>query len=228
VWVFFDIGSTLIDGPPYGPGRRLVNALGLPDEAVSIVNDRLFETPLKDAEELGRWLATRFAIDLESAVREATSLWQAQIDEAWLVPGATEALHMLAEAKIPWIYVSNIWPPFYQGFLRHFPTEQQRPSFLSFRMGVSKPQSDIYQIALRTLNIAPQDAVMIGDTYQNDIAPALALGMKTIWLLHRPEKETADMQAVKAGDAPAPDLTLQSIGDLRLEQLAALDGTFGA
>jgi HAD superfamily hydrolase (TIGR01509 family) len=222
MWVFFDIGSTLIDGPPYGPGRRLVNALGLVDDAIDGVNDLLFKTPLIDARELGQRLAARFDLDPETAIQEATALWRAQIDEAWVVPGAAEALETLAGAGIPWAYVSNIWTPFYLGFLRHFPAERQRPSFLSFRLGLAKPQLGIYRAALRDVGIMPQDAVMIGDTYQNDIAPAIELGMKTIWLVHRPAKETADLQAVAAGNAPVPDLLLQSIGDLRLEHITGL------
>ncbi|MCP5459631.1 MAG: HAD-IA family hydrolase [Gammaproteobacteria bacterium] len=222
MWVLFDIGSTLIEGPPYGPGRRLIKALGLEDGNSAAVNNLMFRTPLTDARELGRHLAERFGCDRETAEREAGALWRAQIDEAWVVPGAAEALHMLAEADIPWAYISNIWTPFYQGFLRHFPKEDRRPSFLSYRLGVSKPDLGIYRFALRTLGIVPQNAVMIGDTYQNDIAPAIELGIKTIWLLHRPEKESADLQAISEGNAPAPDLTLQSIEELRLEHITAL------
>jgi FMN phosphatase YigB (HAD superfamily) len=65
---------------------------------------------------------------------------------------------------------------------------------------------------------------MVGDTYKNDIAPALALGMKTVWVLHRPHKETRDLVRVLNHAAPAPDLTLESIGDLdpaRLQRLLA-------
>lgn len=48
--------------------------------------------------------------------------------------------------------------------------------------GVSKPDSRIFQIALEKSDSMPARAVMIGDRVDNDIIPAKALGMHTIWL----------------------------------------------
>jgi len=61
--------------------------------------------------------------------------------------------------------------------------------------------------------------VMVGDTYRNDIRPAIDLGMRTVWVLHRPEKEKADLIAVLNGTSPPPDLTLPSIADLKPSKL---------
>jgi len=77
-----------------------------------------------------------------------------------------------------------------------------------------KPDPAFFQLALRALEARAEDAVMVGDTYKNDIRPAIELGMRTVWILHRPEKEKADLIAVMNGDAPRPDLTLESIGEL--------------
>lgn len=43
--------------------------------------------------------------------------------------------------------------------------------------GVSKPNAGIYVHALNLLGVDARDCLMIGDSYENDIAPALALGM---------------------------------------------------
>ncbi len=48
--------------------------------------------------------------------------------------------------------------------------------------GVAKPDKRIFEIALDKANCEPQAAVMIGDRVDNDIVPAKALGMKTIWV----------------------------------------------
>lgn len=48
--------------------------------------------------------------------------------------------------------------------------------------GVSKPDPRIFEIALQRANCLPCEAVMIGDRLDNDIAPAKALGMNTIWI----------------------------------------------
>ena len=44
--------------------------------------------------------------------------------------------------------------------------------------GVRKPDVQIFSHALSLLGVAPKDAMMIGDTEEADIAPAVALGMK--------------------------------------------------
>ncbi|MBQ3528319.1 MAG: HAD family hydrolase [Clostridia bacterium] len=48
--------------------------------------------------------------------------------------------------------------------------------------GVSKPDPEIFKRALCKADCLPENAVMIGDRLDNDIAPAKALGMKTIWI----------------------------------------------
>lgn len=48
--------------------------------------------------------------------------------------------------------------------------------------GVSKPDRKIFDIALARANCEAENAVMIGDRIDNDIVPAKRLGMKTIWI----------------------------------------------
>lgn len=46
--------------------------------------------------------------------------------------------------------------------------------------GIAKPDPEIFRRALTRAGCAPADAVMIGDRTDNDIAPAKALGMQTV------------------------------------------------
>jgi 8-oxo-dGTP diphosphatase len=48
--------------------------------------------------------------------------------------------------------------------------------------GVAKPDRRIFEIALNRANCIPEQSVMIGDRIDNDIIPAKAIGMKTIWI----------------------------------------------
>lgn len=52
----------------------------------------------------------------------------------------------------------------------------------SMRIGVGKPDPEIFRIALRRLDVEPAEAVFIGDSFERDIMPARQLGMQTIWL----------------------------------------------
>ena len=213
--VFFDIGSTLIDGPPLGPARRLSEALGLGAEAVGALERILFRSPASDPEQLAHTIENRLRVDFDRALVACTALWNAQLEEAYVLPGAREAIDSLKSAGIPRAYLSNIWPPFYEHFRQEFAEEAgSQPQFLSFKTGLMKPDPAFFQLALRALEARAEDAVMVGDTYKNDIRPAIELGMRTVWILHRPEKEKADLIAVMNGDAPRPDLTLESIGEL--------------
>ena len=48
--------------------------------------------------------------------------------------------------------------------------------------GVAKPSPEIFRLALERSGCPSQKAVMIGDRVDNDIVPAKALGMRTVWV----------------------------------------------
>ena len=52
--------------------------------------------------------------------------------------------------------------------------------------GFSKPDPEIVRYALRNAGCRPENAVMIGDRIDNDLLPAKALGMRTVRILTGP------------------------------------------
>ncbi len=48
--------------------------------------------------------------------------------------------------------------------------------------GVAKPDPNIFKIALTKSQCSEKNAVMIGDRIDNDIVPAKNIGMRTIWI----------------------------------------------
>ena len=48
--------------------------------------------------------------------------------------------------------------------------------------GVAKPDLRIFKAALSRAACKPEEAVMVGDRVDNDIIPAKNLGMKTVWI----------------------------------------------
>lgn len=215
----FDIGSTLIDGPPYGPARRLAEMLGLEKPAVSQLEHLLFRSPSATPQELAARISAELGVD---AIEACTRLWNAQLTEAYVLPGAHQAMARLRKAGIPRAYLSNIWPPFYEHFRREFTEECDQPQFLSFQTGLMKPDPEFFHLALRQLAQPIENIIMIGDTYHNDILPAIRLGLKTVWILHRPDKERPALVEVLNGTAPKPDLTLPSIGELQVSNIHAI------
>ena len=53
---------------------------------------------------------------------------------------------------------------------------------VSEEAGVSKPHPVIFRLALDRLNVAPGEAVMVGDSWEADVAGARAAGIRAIWL----------------------------------------------
>lgn len=53
---------------------------------------------------------------------------------------------------------------------------------VSAEENVAKPDPRLFHLALERANCSPNNAYMVGDRLDNDIIPAMALGMKTIWV----------------------------------------------
>ncbi|MBB6217464.1 putative hydrolase of the HAD superfamily [Anaerosolibacter carboniphilus] len=52
----------------------------------------------------------------------------------------------------------------------------------SYSLRIGKPNKEIFTRAIDAMKITPQEAIMVGDSLESDIKPAIDLGMKTIWL----------------------------------------------
>ena len=73
--------------------------------------------------------------------------------------------------------------------------------------GVGKPDERVFRHALRALSSSPETTWMIGDNLESDIAPALALGMHSVWV-------DAEGQGLAADAAIRPDRVVQAISEL--------------
>lgn len=52
----------------------------------------------------------------------------------------------------------------------------------STRLGIGKPNPEIFRIAMGRLGVSPWESVFIGDSYERDMMPSMKLGMKTVWM----------------------------------------------
>ncbi|MBF0339581.1 MAG: HAD family hydrolase [Magnetococcales bacterium] len=223
MFVYLDIGFTLIGGPEIGPAAWLTRALGLPPAAKEELKGWLFTTPLTSPETLADRLTAAHGLDPLFTRQVVSGFWEQQIHQTYPLPGAGELLTGLKASGIPYGFITNIWTPFLAGFARVFPEEPAtRPLIASCALGLAKPDAAIYRAALAASGVPAEKTIMIGDTYAMDLAPAMALGMKTVWLLHRPEKEKTDLVGVLNQELPRPDLTLAAIDALTPDRLTDL------
>lgn len=75
--------------------------------------------------------------------------------------------------------------------------------------GIAKPNPEIFLRALEKANCSAEEAIMVGDRLDNDIAPAKALGMKTVWV-----KQGLGKYASIRNEREAPDFTVSSLGEI--------------
>ena len=59
----------------------------------------------------------------------------------------------------------------------------------SAAVGLAKPDPALYELALARLGVAPASVLHVGDSWERDVVPAHAVGMRTAWLA-RPEVTT--------------------------------------
>ncbi len=58
---------------------------------------------------------------------------------------------------------------------------------ISEEVGVPKPDPQIFHVALERFDLPKEDLVVVGDSLSSDIAGAVGIGMRCVWLKRRPE-----------------------------------------
>jgi len=81
-------------------------------------------------------------------------------------------------------------------------------SIISGEIGIGKPDPGIFEAALTELGVAPQNAVMVGDSPSRDVAGAHAAGLRVIWI-DRGSNEAAP------SPRPTPDARVTRLGEVR-------------
>jgi FMN phosphatase YigB (HAD superfamily) len=109
--------------------------------------------------------------------------------------------------------LSDIWTPYYIGVEQAIPNVVTAADavILSCLSGRRKPDLHNFELVCSELNLAPEELIMVGDTYTHDIAPAIETGMKTIWVLARPDREKQALLEILNGTSPAPSITVDDI-----------------
>jgi HAD superfamily hydrolase (TIGR01549 family) len=223
--IFFDIGATLIQGPSQTPARQLAGMFNRDDAWRKRLDKTLLTTFIDSPNALAELLQAQFELP-EGCHLAAQEVWETQETGARVVPGAPELLEELRLEGVEYGFISNIWFPYAESFRRLYgELADSTDCHFSFRLGIAKPDLAFYRHALAHAGVAPIEAVMVGDSYDNDMEPALALGMHTVWLLHRPDKERPWEEKVDAGIIARPDIMAPSILTLTASDLRALHKT---
>ncbi len=212
--VVFDIGATLVTGPPVAP-NKVIAAL-IDGASAAEVSSVIMTTELLSAEHACAVLQARFGSLSETAVSGITRLWRSQITAAVGIEGACETAMSIKRRGLKLGLLSDIWNPYYASVQRALPEVVRAADavVLSCRTGARKPERDNFQAVLDELGLAPGEVVMVGDTYAHDILPAIEMGMPTVWVMARPEREADSIVRILNGENPAPTVTVSHISQV--------------
>ena len=195
-WIFFDIGSTLVDES-------------------AVYEDRISEITCSNNIKINEFIEKvklraqtnpKPIISVAADYGAKVPAWRQDLET--LYPDAKEVLRELRQ-KYKLGIIAN----------QDYGTEKRLINFgirpyidlviASAEEGVEKPDSCIFQLALDRADCKPEEAVMVGDRLDNDIAPANKIGMKTVWI-----KQGYGGLSKPHSEEEQPDHTVDSLNEL--------------
>ena len=169
-WIFFDIGSTLVDETE-AYNHRIRDAICGTDITIEQFNEKLVYFAKQNLKG-----------DLEAIKYFGLTKTPWHKEDEILYPDAEKVLKYLCDNgyKIGVIENQSLgtaerlekW-----GLGRYIDVVAA-----SAELGFAKPDERIFQYALEQAECAAENAVMVGDRLDNDIYPAKKLGLKTVWI----------------------------------------------
>lgn len=177
-FIFFDIGSTLMDGPDLSPASRFIEELDLSPADKEVINSFIFTENIADPEHLIFRFRELFPHLPENTGKKIRNIWHAQMSEGFAIEGAMETLTSLSERGYRMGIISNIWHPYYVCFEKLFAPimDKFERIILSYRTGCRKPDEKIFRIALSSLSDKPG---LYGDLFYGEKAKTIDASCET-------------------------------------------------
>ena len=168
-WIFFDVGSTLVDETEAYEHRfrDIAEMSGCSYEKIRMEALTFYQNNQKG--------------DLETVKKYGLPMPKWHKEDEKLYEGVPQILEKLSRKFKIGIIANQL-----------LGTEKRLHDFgilkyidlvvASAEEGVAKPDLRIFEIALRRSGCLPENALMVGDRIDNDIIPAKKMGMHTIWV----------------------------------------------
>lgn len=172
-WLFFDIGSTLVDETKVYEGRfkYIAEKSGLSYDEVCDSALELFKQNKKGDKELMKHLGL------------VVPDWKSEDEVLYLdTKLVLQKLSCKSGGKYEIGIIANQNPGSKKRLESFGILEYIDLVVASAEEGCAKPDSKIFEIALSRAGVRAVEAVMIGDRIDNDIILANEIGMKTVWV----------------------------------------------
>ena len=168
-WLFFDIGSTLID-ESIAYRKRIERTIADTDISYDEFYRKMVEISKQNQDAYNSAVAV---YGLNKAP------WNS--DDEVVYPEAEECLRELSKRYKIGI-IANQNPGSRERLEKMGLLEYLDLVIASAEEGVAKPDLRIFKAALSRAACKPEEAVMVGDRIDNDIIPANKIGMTTVWI----------------------------------------------
>lgn len=192
-WLFFDVGSTLVDESKAGE-RRLSDAV----KGTEISYEQAYAQAVRIAKQNVAHPLKRLGLPLPP--------WPSELEVAY--PEAKECLAGL-HGKYKIGIIANQNPGTAERMKNYGLLPYLDLIVASAEEGIEKPDLRIFNLALERADCKPENAVMIGDRLDNDIAPAKKAGLKTVWV-----RQGFGGMATPLSDEETPDYCVNNLRGL--------------
>lgn len=201
LWIFFDMGSTLVD-EQQAFRHRVRDAI----QGTDIGEEQFYQTMISYYQQNKKGDKEAFAF-----YNLAKPEWHSE-DEV-LYAGVKEYLNRL-KGRYRLGIIANQLPGVCKRLEQWGILQEFSLIVTSDREGVAKPDPRIFEATLQRADCPAERCVMIGDRLDNDIAPAKKLGFKTIWVRQGLNAYTSPTSQWEQADAVVD----------KIEQIMALFG----
>lgn len=194
-WLFFDVGSTLVD-----ESLCIKERFNIIIKKNKIEEQTFAETVLKFAKKncfAVKSAAKVYNVEIPEWNTNLEKLYSS-VDSTLNVLSKKYKLGIIANQCVGTANRLNKW-----GIGKYFDI-----IISSAEEGCSKPDLKIFKLALKKANCNASECIMIGDRIDNDILPAEKIGMKTIWVRQGFAKYRVLNESEK------PDYIIQNINEL--------------
>ena len=169
-WMFFDVGSTLVDETE-AYNHRIREAIAGTDITYAQFQEKRLEFAKQNLKSDIEALKF-FGLDKPAWHREDEVPYPEAEEILQYLKNLGYKLGVIANQSLGTAERLNQW-----NLLQYIDVVAA-----SAELGVAKPDSAIFQKAFEIAGCTAEEAVMIGDRLDNDIVPAKNLGMRTVWV----------------------------------------------
>ncbi len=130
----------------------------------------------------------------DNIMQFTTAFWQAFWEERRLIDGAGDVLKLCNRMKIPVAIISNGNLQMQFRTMARLKLYRYVDIMLAPRNAEEmKPNNLLFERAMNTLNVAPEDVIMIGNSISSDMKGAINSGIAPVWFNHSGRDKPEDI-----------------------------------